>query len=136
MTPMKLHRDESGMIGKIIVIWLVFAVLVGVVVLDAGSIVFTKFKVDDAASIAATTAATAYRNARDVAAACQAGKDAALQEVSDVQFPKNFCQVDTRSGEVTITLKKTAATILAARLSFTKDLTKVVQKETGAPSAL
>ena len=49
---------------------------------------------------------------------------------------KAWCKVDTSSGDVTITLRKTASTVIAGRFSFTRDLTKVVQQETAEPSSL
>jgi Tfp pilus assembly protein PilV len=132
---MTLHRDESGMVGKIIVIWLLLVALLGVVAMDAGSIMFTTFAVSDAAQTAAVAGATSYRNSRDVTTACQAAREAVPTD-ENFMVPKAFCKVDSEAGEVTITLRKQADTLIAGRLGLTEDLTKIEIKETGRPSTL
>jgi hypothetical protein len=133
---LKLHRDEAGLVGKVVVIWLVVVAILAVAVLDAVSIAFTTFRLNDTAATAASTAANTYRNVHDVGQACAAARQIALQEDADTIMSKNFCRVDTTSGQVTIVLKKDAKTILAGRLSLTRDYTKVTQRETAGPSAL
>jgi len=133
---MRRSRDESGMVGKIIIVWLLLVALLGVVALDAASIVFTKFRLSDTASAAATTAATNYQNSRDSGEACDAARRAVQDEDPDVQIPKTFCKIDPVSGEATIVIRKEAKTIVAGRLSFTKDLTRVTDKETAGPATL
>ncbi|MEX0984840.1 MAG: pilus assembly protein TadG-related protein [Actinomycetota bacterium] len=132
----RLHRDESGMVGKIIVIWLLLVVLLGVVALDTGSILFAKFRLSDLASNAATAGATSFRNGHDVDEACQAAKEAIEREEADQRVPHGFCKVTASNGEVVITLRKQAKTLLAGRLGFTEDLTKLVIRETGRPPSL
>lgn len=136
---MRLRHDESGMVGKVIVIWLLLVALLGVIVLDGASIMFTKFRLDDAAGLAASAAATSFRNGSTVAAACLDARQAALDDDAGISFPANtvkWCKVNTQTGEFTITLHKQAQTILAGRLSFTKDYARVVQKETAGPATL
>jgi uncharacterized membrane protein len=136
---MRLRLDESGLVGKVIVIWLLVVALLGVVVLDGASIVFTKFRLDDAAGLAASAAATSYRNDNSVVTACAAARQAALDDDAGISFPANtakWCKVDTQTGEFTITMHKEAKTILAGRLSFTKSYARVVQKETAGPATL
>jgi uncharacterized membrane protein len=127
------------LVGKVIVIWLLLVALLGVVVLDGASIMFTKFRLDDAAGLAASAAATAFRNGSTVAASCDAARQAALDDDAGIAFPANtakWCKVDMQNGEFTITLHKQAKTILAGRLSFTKGYARVVQKETAGPATL
>jgi len=133
---MRLHRDESGMVGKIIVIWLLLVALLGVVAIDTASIVFTKFRLSDTAQTAATAAAVSYQSAHSVQAACTAAAQSVAVADEHLKFPAGACKIDTSTGEVTIVLRKDANTIVAGRLSFTQDLTKVVQKETAGPSSL
>jgi hypothetical protein len=132
----RLHDDETGMVGKIIVIWLLLVALLGVVALDAGSILFAKFRLSDLASNAATAGATAYRNGRDVGEACDAAEAAIKGEEEDQRIADGFCKVNPATGEVVITLRKQAKTILAGRLGFTEDLTKIVIRESGHPPSL
>jgi hypothetical protein len=131
-----IHRDETGMVGKIIVIWLLLVALLGVVALDAGSIIFTKFRLSDLASNGATAGATSYRNTRDVTKACNAARDAIEGEEPDQHLGEGFCKINESTGEVVITLRKQAKTLLAGQLGFTEDLTKIVIHESGRPPSL
>jgi hypothetical protein len=133
---MRRFHDEAGMVGKIIIVWLLLVALLGAVGLDTASIVFTKFRLSDTASTAATVAATNYQNGHDQGAACDAARQSVEVEDPDAQIPKNFCKIDPSSGEATIMIKKQAKTIVAGRLSFTKDLAKVTDKETAGPATL
>ena len=130
-----LH-DDAGLVGKVIVVWLLLLLVLGIAAVDAASILFTRFRLDDAAATAATTAATTYRNGRDTTDACADAHLSVETADPDAFMSKTFCKVNTSTGEVTITLRRTATTILAGRLSFTRDLAEVVQRETAGPSAL
>ena len=132
----RMHREQSGMVGKIIVVWLLFVAVLGIFAIDTASVLFTKFRLSDAAATAASTAASTYQNERDVTAACGAAELSVHQADPDAAMAKGWCKVDTSSGNVTITLRKTATTVIAGRFSFTSDLTKVVQRETASPSSL
>lgn len=132
----RLHRDEAGMIGKIIIIWVLMVGLLGVIALDAVSVAFTTFRVSDMAATAASAGATVYRSAKDVSEACDAALRSVEESDADVQTPRSFCKVDTKTGQVTITIKEQANTIVAGRLSFTENLTRVVGRETAGPSTL
>jgi uncharacterized membrane protein len=132
----RVHREQSGLVGKIIVVWLVFVAVLGIFAIDAASVLFTKFRLSDAAATAASTAVSIYENERDVTAACNAAELSVRQSVPDAVMAKAWCKVDTSSGDVTITLRKTATTVIAGRFSFTRDLTRVVQRETAEPSSL
>lgn len=134
--PHRLRDDESGMVGKIIVIWLLMLALLGVVALDAGSVVVATFRISDTAAVAATAAAAAYRTDKGESAACAVARGSVERSDPDVQFPKAFCKIDSETGRVTITIKEQASTIVAGRLSFTEDLTIVVGRETAGPSVL
>ena len=131
----RVHHEQSGMVGKIIVVWLLFVAVLGIFAIDTASVLFTKFRLSDAAATAASTAVSTYQNERDVTAACGAAQLSVHQADPDATMGKGWCKVDT-SGDVTITLRKTATSIVAGRFSFTRDLTKVVQRETASPSSL
>jgi len=132
----RVHREQSGLVGKIIVVWLVLVAVLGIFAVDAASVLFTKFRLSDAAATAASTAVSTYQNERDVAAACGAAQLSVQQADPDATMAKGWCKVDTSSGDVTITLRKTATSVIAGRFAFTRDLTKVVQRETAEPSSL
>jgi Tfp pilus assembly protein PilX len=129
---------EAGFVGKFIVVWLLLLALLAVAAIDTVSIMFTRFRLDDVAATAANTAVATYRNnGRDVQTACAAAQASVLAADPSAEMTKTtWCRIDTTSGDATITLHKTANTLLAGRLSFTRDLTKVVERETAEPSSL
>jgi len=131
-----MHREQAGLVGKIILVWLLFVAVLGIFAIDTASVLFTKFRLSDAAATAASTAVSTYQNQRDVTAACGAAEVSVHQADPDASMTKGWCKVDTSSGDVTITLRKTATTIIAGRFSFTRDLTNVVQRESASPSSL
>jgi uncharacterized membrane protein len=133
---MRTRDDESGVIGKIILVWLVIVALIAVVALDGGSILFTKFRLSDTAQTAAATAAAAYKDTPNEAKACQAALVSVQQDDAQAARVKGWCKVNPKTGEVTITLHRKAKTILAYRIGFTEGLTKVVVVESGGPSSL
>jgi uncharacterized membrane protein len=130
------HPGETGAVGKIIAVWLVVVALVGLVAIDAGSIAFTKFRLADTASTASTTAANSYRASHDENQACQAALDVVTAQDQGAKLANQGCVVNTATGTVTITLRKEAKTILAARFSFAKKYTKVKASETNGPTTL
>ena len=132
----RLRREEAGMVGKLIVGWLVAVVIVGVLTLDVVSVLFTKFKLADAASALATVAATNYKGSHDTRAACQAAAAALPQEDAEARFTKQGCLVNIQTGEATITLRKQASTLVAARFDFSKHYARVTASATEGPATL
>jgi Putative Flp pilus-assembly TadE/G-like len=129
-------RNEAGLVGKVIVVWLIVIAVIGVVALDGGSILFTRFRLSDAAASAAAAGAQAWSDGHDTEAACTAALTSVEQDDAQASRTKGWCKVDPKSGEVTITLRKRAKTVLAGRLGFTTGYTKVVAVESGSPSQL
>jgi hypothetical protein len=129
-------QQEAGAVGWLIVMWLTVVVLFGMVLMDVGSIAFTKFRLADVASSASTQAANAYRPNRDLALACQAAVDQIAAEDPDARLAVAGCSVDVQTGIATIKVRKQAATILAGRFDFSKRYTKVTATESNGPSTL
>src|SRR6476659_2966784 len=129
----RVHHEQAGMVGKIIGVWLLFVAVLGIFAIDTASVLFTKFRLSDAAATAASTAVSTYQNERAVTAACGAAELSVRQADPDATMGKRGCKVDTTSGDVTITLEKTATSIIAGRFSFPAHDTKVVQRETASP---
>ncbi len=132
----RLRREEAGIVGKLIVGWLVAIVIVGVLTLDVVSVMFTKFKLADAASALATVAATDYKGSHDTRDACQAASAALAQEDAEARFTKQGCVVNIQTGEATITLRKQASTLVAARFGFSKHYARVIASATEGPATL
>ena len=63
--PSRSLHDQAGLIGKVAVFWIIGLLLVGLLILDALSIVLTTFKLSNTAQAAASIAATTYKNLHD-----------------------------------------------------------------------
>ena len=129
-----LAADERGLIGKILVLWIVLGVLLLVAGIDTAQVLLTRFHVADAAQAAAFDAASTLRSSRGDR---DASYQAALQAVHDVDADVKLTDfvIDGQTGQVTVTVTGKASTLLAARIGFTKHLTKVKTTETsGAPA--
>src|SRR4249919_3412002 len=115
--PTRMH-DETGMMGKLVIVWALLFALVGVAALDTVSIMFTTFHVSDVATRAANEAVDAYARTGNARAACDEAA-AAIHDADDsIKLPKTgFCTVDPQTGRVKLTLKTSAHTYLAFRLS-------------------
>jgi len=130
-------QGDAGFVGKLIVVWLLLLALLAVAAVDTASIMFARFHLDDVAATAANTAVATYRNnGRDVETTCAAAEAIVRAADPNALMKGTWCRIDTTTGDVTITLRKTANTLVAGRLSITKQLADVVERETAEPSAL
>jgi uncharacterized membrane protein len=136
ITPPRVHREQTGLVGKMIVVWLLMVVILGVAAIDTASIAFTKFKASDVASTAASLAANTWRDTNSDQRACNAARASVAQADPDAVVPKNGCVVNQATGEVTITVRKAATTLLASRLPWTKKFANPLVTETAGPSVL
>jgi uncharacterized membrane protein len=134
--PTSVRRDQAGLIGKMIVIWLLLIVMVGIAAIDTASIAFTKFKLSDVASAAASTAANTWRDTDSAQRACTSARSSVAQADPDATVPRNGCVVNQATGEVTITVRKEATTLLASRLPWTQRYARPQATETARPSVL
>ncbi len=126
--------DERGLVGKLMVVWLLLFALLVVAAWDAGSIAITNFKLSNAADAASLDAATAYRDSsssRDAEAAAQARVE---QDVAGARITR--FSIDPSTKEVTLTLVERASTLLAGRIGFLKHFTKVSASSTSGPPLL
>jgi hypothetical protein len=133
---MRLHHECSGLVGKILAVWLLLVALVGVAAVDAASIAMTTYRLSDTAAEAASVGAAALRGTRGREAACEDARLAIETKDADQPIGRSFCRVDLQTETVTITLKRQASTVLAGRLSFTEEMTMIVVKESGRPSGV
>ena len=129
MTTNRLHRDQAGLVGKIAVVWLLFGALVIVAGFDAISIAFTKYRVEDLAGNAASVAATTFKQSGKAVEACGAAVTYVDEHDSEAKIPTDGCAVDPETGIATITVRKVANTLVAERLSFTRDYTHLESTE-------
>ncbi len=133
-TLVRIHRDQRGLVGKFVLVWLLLLALIGVFAADAVSIALTQYRLSDVAVEAAGDGVVQFRIRRDVDDACQAAAITIAALQPDLRLGKNFCLADTETGRVTITLRTTAETFLVGRLDATKHYAAVVRSETNGPS--
>ena len=132
----RLH-DETGMMGKLVIVWLLLFALLGAAAVDTVSIMFTTFHVADVGGKAANAGVDAFSRTGNARTACD--EAAAFVRAADdaIKLPKRgFCTVNAQSGSVSITVKKTAHTLLAGRLGFTRHYAQVVYTETAGLSSV
>jgi hypothetical protein len=132
----RLH-DETAMMGKLVIVWVLLLALVAAAAVDTVSIMFTTFHLSDVASQAAGDGVAEYRSGHDTRKACEAAAETVRRLDDTLKLPKDgFCAIDPSTGNVTITVKATAKSVLAGRLSFTKEYTQVVETETAGRSSV
>jgi uncharacterized membrane protein len=129
-------RDQRGLIGKIVFVWLLLLALFVVAAIDTGSIALTRFKVANAADKAAFQAASEFKESADRAKAFQAAQQVIEEDVPGAKIRGDGFSIDTRTGNVTVRVVKKAWSLVAGRLSFTKSYTKVSASSTSAPPTL
>ena len=129
---MRTHpfRDETGLIGKILLIWLLLAAVVVILAIDAGSILLTRSRAADLAKDASVSAAEALRQGGDE----EQAKLAALDTIADADEPVRLKRIDVGRREVTVVLVARADTLVVGRIPFFDDFERVtISGSTAAP---
>jgi uncharacterized membrane protein len=130
-------RDERGLVGKIVIVWLVFLAALVLAAFDAGSIALNRYKVTSAASDAALEAANVFKQTGDRSQAYQAAVDLVNEDAPGARIPaKDGFSIDPQTGKVTIIVVKRASTLIAGRIGFLDSLTRAKATETSGPSTV
>ena len=123
-------REEAGLVGKILLLWLLLLAAVVVVAIDAGSILLTRSRATDLADDASVSAAEAFGQTGDE----QQAKLAALDTIADADEAVRLKRIDVGRREVTVVLIVRADTLVVGRIPFFDDLEKLtVSGSTTAP---
>jgi uncharacterized membrane protein len=129
MTRIVIAR-ETGLVGKILLLWLLLLAVVVVVAIDAGSILLTRSRAADLAEDASVSAAEAFGQTGDE----QQAKLAALDTIADADEEVRLKRIDVGRREVTVVLVVRADTLVVGRIPFVDDLEKLtVSGSTAAP---
>jgi hypothetical protein len=131
-----LRRDESGLIGKMIVVWLLILGLLAIAAIDAASIAFTTYKLSDVGTSAASEGALVYSRARNVRDTCERVAQLVSKEEPGARLTRGGCSVERPTGLVTVRIRKLANTLVAHRIPWTEDFATVVVTETAGPPSL
>jgi hypothetical protein len=123
-------EPEAGLVGKLILAWLLVAALLVVLALDVGSILLARYRAADVAQDVAFAAAETFAETGDV----EAARVVALGEIGRAGADARLKRIDVNGREVTVVLVDRAGTLLLGRFPFTEDLTKVTVTDTAAPS--
>ena len=122
--------EEAGLVGKILLLWLLLIAVVVVVAIDAGSILLTRSRAADLADDASVSAAEAFGQTGDE----QQAKLAALDTIADADEAVRLKRIDVGRREVTVVLIVRADTLVVGRIPVFDDLEKLtVSGSTAAP---
>ncbi len=122
--------DERGLVGKILLVWLLVAAMIVVGAIDASSILLTRSRAADLAKDASVSAAEALRQGGDE----EQAKLAALDTIADADEPVRLKRIDVGRRAVTVVLVVRADTIAVGRIPGLDDLERVtVSGSTSAP---
>jgi hypothetical protein len=126
----RAFRDDRGLVGKILLVWLLLLVVLVVGALDAGSILLARSRAADLAKDASVSAAAAFAQSGDQ----EQAKLAALDTIADADEPVRLKSIDVGRREVTVVLVVHADTLVVGRIPFLDDLRRVtVSGSTTAP---
>jgi hypothetical protein len=121
--------DEHGLVGKLLVLWLLLVAFLGVVAVDAGSILMLRVRTGDLAGDAAGAAAEEFAASRDQRAA----KLAALGTIADGEDRARLRRIEVRRGAVAVEVSARADTIVVDWIPFVDDLATVTVTRTSTP---
>ena len=128
--PSRPFRDDRGLVGKILLVWLLLLVVLVVGAIDAGSILLARSRAADLAEDASVSAAAAFAQSGDQ----EQAKLAALDTIADADEPVRLKSIDVGRREVTVVLVVHADTLVVGRIPFLDDLGRVtVSGSTTAP---
>ena len=133
---MNVRRDEAGLVGKMIVIWLLVLAILAVAAIDAASIAFTTYKLSDVGSAAASEGALVYKKGHNIRETCQRVERVVSKEEATAKVARGGCSIERPTGLVTVKIRKRANTLVAQRLPWTKKFVVVVVTETAGPPSL
>ena len=125
MSRAAILRDERGLIGFSLVRWIIVIVLLGVVVIEGGSIIFTTLGLQNAADGAAFEAARAWEETRDLRAATDAARRTLDNREQDEARLVSIDADNIEPFEVRITVRKRAATMIVHRIGFLEEYASV-----------
>lgn len=111
--------DERGLVGKILILWLVVLALVVVVAIDGGTILVAKIRTRDLAGTAADAGAAAIDAGRSRERATQA----ALRALADADEDAQLERFEVSQSSVTAEVSDEVGTILVGRFGLFEDLT-------------
>ncbi len=118
---MNVRDDERGLVGKIVVLWLVVLAIAAVLAVDVGSIVLARVRTSDLAGDAAVAAADTFEETGDE----EAAKLSALETIEDSEHRARLKRIRFGPNQITLVLTAQAGTILVGNVPWFDQLAKV-----------
>ena len=118
-------HDERGVIGVSLIRWTIVIVLLGTVVIEGASIIFTTIGLQSAADAAASEAASVWRRTQDLEAATTAAARTLDEHEQDQAKIVSIDADRTEPFEVRLTVRKQAATLVVHRIGFLDDFARI-----------
>ena len=115
------HSDDGGLVGKVVVLWLVLASIVVIIAIDAGSILLARSRAEDLADDASASASQVYRETGDE----EEAKLAALDTIADADEPVRLKRIDVGRRTVTVVIIARAATLVVGSIPVFDDLARL-----------
>jgi hypothetical protein len=131
-----VRRDEAGLIGKMMVVWLLVLALLAVAAIDAASIAFTTYKLSDVGASAASEGARVYRLGHNIRDTCERVAQLLSEKEPTARLARGGCSVERPTGLVTVKIRKRASTLMAHRIPLTEEFAVVVVTESAGPPSL
>jgi hypothetical protein len=113
-------NDERGLVGKMMVTLLIIIIFVGLVAVEAGSIVFAKLSLENTVSTAAADGERELLSSHDPKSACQAAAQSMVEHDENAFFVK--CVADPRTNQIFVKIRKIAPTLVVQRVGFLRKL--------------
>jgi hypothetical protein len=129
-------RSETGLAGKMIVVWLLVLTVLALGTIDIASIAFTTYKLSDVGTKAASEGALVFRQRRNIRDTCERVAEIVSKEEPSARVPQGGCSVERPTGLVTVRVRQQASTLVVKRLPWTEDYATVVVTEVAGPPSL
>lgn len=133
---MNVRRDEAGLVGKMVVVWLLFLAVIAAAAIDVASIAFTTYKLSDVGAAAASEGARVYERDRNVRATCDRVAHVVSAQEPTARVARGGCSIERPTGVLTVKVRKRASTLVAHRIPWTEGFATVVVTETAGPPSL
>jgi Flp pilus assembly protein TadG len=125
-----LHGDERGIVLSFLVKVIVGLVLLGTILIEGGSIMFTRLRVQDVAESAATAGAAHLLQQGQCGAAGEAATITAHDKDINVRIRSYQCH---RDGRFTVLASKRAETLYVHLIAFLKEMAVARARVTAEP---
>jgi Flp pilus assembly protein TadG len=124
------HHDERGIVVSFLIKVILGLVLLGTLLIEGGSILFTRLRVHDVAESAATAGASHLFQTQDCSAAGEVATINAHDRDSRARLRSYQCH---QNGRFTVVVTKRAETLYVHLIGFLEDLTMARAEVTADP---